>query len=240
MKIQIENNGVKVTVESSEEICNIENISYKMLDLCKSINPGIIQDTSFLKKLKEAPIETKPKEKERDFIRPRLPNNIVDIKDLSIEKAVTENALVRCPDCGQAHCLAIHSDKIYMMRKDYDKNEFGIICEFDSLQSQDFIKACCKKETNRNFYYQDLQKIKFITTSDFAVNDDTEIFCPVCCTSNSFGEWKNAFQNPLEYFETEQLCDACGGEKLEKFIKKSKYYVCDKCGLNEKIKEEAK
>lgn len=239
MKIQIENNGVKVILESSEEVHNIEDISNKMIDLYNSISSGTTQTLS-VNKIEEPFKEIKSEAKDRSIIRPRIPNSIVDIKDLTIEKAVTENALVRCPSCGQAHCLAVHSDKIYMMRKDYDKNEFGIICEFDSLQSQDFIKACCKEETNRNFYYQDLQKIKFITTSDFAVNNDTEIFCPVCCSSNSFSEWKHAYQEPLSFFETEQLCDACGGEKLEKFIKKSKFYVCDKCGLNEPSKKEDK
>lgn len=239
MKMRIENYDIKITVESSEEVCNVEDIYNKMIDLYNSISSGTPQIQS-VNKIEEPLKEVKPKEKDRSIIRPRIPNSIVDIKDLTIEKAVTENALVRCPSCGQAHCLAVHSDKIYMMRKDYDKNEFGIICEFDSLQSQDFIKACCKEETNRNFYYQDLQKIKFITTSDFAVNNDTEIFCPVCCSSNSFSEWKHAYQEPLSFFETEQLCDACGGEKLEKFIKKSKFYVCDKCGLSEPSKKEDK
>lgn len=239
MKMQIENNGVKIILESSKEVYNIKDISNKMIDLYSSISLGSIQTPS-VNKTEEPPKEIKPEKKDRSIIRPRIPNNIVDIKDLTIEKAVTENALVRCPSCGQAHCLAVHSDKIYMMRKDYDKNEFGIICEFDSLQSQDFINVCCKEDTDRNFYYQDLQKIKFITTSDFAVNDDTEIFCPVCCSSNSFSEWKHAYQDPLSFFETEHLCDACGGEKLEKFIKKSKFYVCDKCGLKETINKEDK
>jgi predicted RNA-binding Zn-ribbon protein involved in translation (DUF1610 family) len=237
--MRIENYDIKITIESSEEVCNIEDISNKMIDLYNSINSGITQTPS-VNEIEELPIKVRLEEKDRSIIRPRIPNNVVDIKDLTIEKAITENALVRCPSCGQAHCLAVHSDKIYMMRKDYDKNEFGIICEFDSLQSQDFIKACCKEETNRNFYYQDLQKIKFITTSDFAVNNDTEIFCPVCCSSNSFSEWKHAYQEPLSFFETEHLCDACGGEKLEKFIKKSKFYVCDKCGLNEPSEKEDK
>ena len=146
---------------------------------------------------------------------------------------------MRCPSCGQAHCLAVPSgNHIYLMRRDFKDNEFGIIAEFDSLNSEDFVNVCCKPETDRKDYYQDLQNISFMDNTDFAVNNDTEIFCPVCCHSNTFSSWKDAFENPLSYFETEQLCDACGGEKLEKLIKKHKVYQCDKCGLQTDFKED--
>jgi predicted RNA-binding Zn-ribbon protein involved in translation (DUF1610 family) len=49
--------------------------------------------------------------------------------------------------------------------------------------------------------------------------------------------WKKAFDEPLTFFETEHLCDACGGEKLEKLVKKTKMYQCDKCGLQTPFKE---
>lgn len=180
-----------------------------------------------------------PKKEERPAFRDRLPNSVVDVKDLTIEKAVTENALVRCPKCGQAHCLAVPSNNhIYLMRRDYSKNEFGIIAEFSSLESSEFVNACCKPDTNRNAYFNDLQGFTFVDNADFTVDNDTEIFCPVCCKSDDFREWKKAFNTPLEFFETEHLCDACGGEMLPKMVKGKPYQECDKCKHTTEYKED--
>ena len=174
-------------------------------------------------------------------IRERIPNNVVNIKDLDIKKAVTEEALVRCPVCGQSHIITVNSgNSIYVMRKFYsiDKlDEFRIIAEFDSLNSQDFINMCCKPETNKKAYFEDIQNIKMIDDKDFTVTNQTEIFCPVCCASSDFIEWKKAFNNPLDYFETEHLCDVCGGEVVTQMIKKQKVNKCEKCGYETKYKE---
>ena len=176
-------------------------------------------------------------------IRERIPNNVVDVKKLDIKQAVTEEALVRCPVCGQSHVLAVNSgSRIYVMRKFYSANdntdEFRIIAEFDSLNSQGFIDMCCKPETNKKAYFEDLQQTKMIDDKDFAVTNETEVFCPVCCASSNFIEWKEAFNNPLNYFDTEHLCDACGGEVVTQMIKKQKINKCEKCGHETKYKGE--
>lgn len=246
MKMQIEdNNGIKVAVESPHDTCfmKVGEISEKMRALMAAIySTELTEDCK-----NDEPPKSESVQKmtsvvsfvDRDVIRPRIPNNVVDINDLTIEKAVTENALVRCPYCGQAHCLVVPSDNgVYLMRRDFNDNEFGIVAEFDTLEARDFVNMCCKPETNRKAYYEDLQTMNFFYDTDFAVDNNTEIFCPVCCHSNTFSSWKDAFENPLEYFETEHLCDACGGEKLEKLIKKQKVYECDKCGLQTEFKED--
>lgn len=252
MKIKIENNNVSVIVKANHDYCNKE----QLLDICNKMHDTILSATersdmpianidhdgdihiALLGNQSTVPTTTPP-EKDTMVIRPRIPNNVVDINDLTIEKAVTENALVRCPKCGQAHCLAVPSNShIYLMRRDFKDNEFGIIAEFESTQSQDFLNACCKPETDKQAYYNDLQNFDFAYESDFTVENNTEIFCPVCCVSSTFNLWKDAFENPLDFFETEHLCDACGGEKLEKLIKKHKIYKCDKCGLETNFKEE--
>lgn len=177
-----------------------------------------------------------------DFkIRERIPNNVVDVKDLDIKQAITEKALVRCPHCGQSHILALNSgNRIYVMRKFYAyaaEDEFRIILEFDSLNSHDFLGICCKPETDRKAYFEDIQKTYMKDDKDFAVTNDTEVFCPVCCQSDTFLNWKNAYDNPLEYFETEHLCDACGGETVTKMVKKQKVTKCEKCGHETKYEE---
>lgn len=171
-------------------------------------------------------------------VRDRLPNNVVDVKTLDIKQAVTENALVRCPKCGQAHCLAVHTySKAYLMERDFDANEFNIIAEFDSLTGNGFIDVCCKPDTNRLDYFKDLQNASIITYEDFALNNNTEVFCPVCCESDTFLNWKDAYENPLNYFETEHLCDVCGGEVVTKMVKKQKVNKCEKCGHETPHKE---
>ena len=246
MKIQIDSKEISVTATGiSDKISQKEvmDISGKIYDTIKMIH--CFENKS---ENKAVPVETTPKisvptitSTDSPLIRPRIPNNVVDVKDLTIEKAITENALVRCPHCGQAHVLAVNSgNHIYVMRRFYahaSTDEFRIVAEFDSLNSKDFINMCCKPETDRKAYFEDVQNIKMIDDKDFAANNDTEIFCPVCCKSSTFESWKDAYEHPLAYFETEHLCDACGGEKLEKLIKKTKVYQCDKCGLQTDYKE---
>lgn len=246
MKIRIEDcNGIKVMVESPSDrsLLNVAEISEKMRDIITHMRISeLTKDTDKCVQQPQQNVQAvaSPVSTQRDtnIIRPRIPNNVVDIKDLTIEKAVTENALVRCPHCGQAHALAVTSNnRIYMMRRNYAKNEFGLIVDFESLDSKSFINMCCKPETDRKAYFEDIQKMRFMENADFAVTNDTEVFCPVCCQSSTFMEWKQAYENPLSYFETEHLCDACGGEKIEKLIKERKVYQCDKCGLQTDFKE---
>lgn len=175
-------------------------------------------------------------------LRDRLPNNVVDVKDLDIKQAVTEQALVRCPKCGQSHVLAMKSGNcIYIMRKFYsctgNNDEFRNILELDSTQTDELFSMSCTPDTDKKAYFEDIQNIKMIDDKDFTVTNDTEIFCPVCCESDTFLNWKNAYDNPLNYFETEHLCDACGGETITKMIKKNKINKCEKCGHETPYKE---
>ena len=256
MKLLIENSeGTKIVVKIPTDSLHpnkIIGINNKMIDMLKYISheeiaSDIINTDDNKTKVSTSQNTVKNVVKDTHIIRPRIPNNVVDIKDLTIKQAVTEQALVRCPHCGQSHVLAVNSgENIYMMRKFYNDignnsknitNEFKIIAEFDSLQSEDFVNMCCKPETDRKAYFEDIQTLPEITDKDFTVNNDTEIFCSVCCKSDTFGNWKEAYDNPLQYFETEHLCDACGGEKLEKMIKKTTIYQCEQCGLQSVYKE---
>ena len=232
-KVTLRTKDIKISLSSSESIDSLlDSLTLLYKNCYKSKLNASNNNTDKVCTYKKT-------EPERPAFRDRLPNNVIDVKDLTIKQAIKEKALVRCPSCGQAHCLAVGSgSKVYMMERQYSSNEFGIIAEFDSLSDQDFVNMCCKEDTDKQLYFKDLQALKPLADKDFVVNNDTEIFCPVCHKSNNFEEWKNAFENPLDYFETEHLCDACGGEKLEKLIKKKKVYACDSCGLISDFKEE--
>lgn len=171
--------------------------------------------------------------------RDRLPNNTVDIQSLTIEKAVTENSLVRCPSCGQAHCLAASSGSvIYFMAKNYKTNEFDIVAEYDSVHSDLFIDICMKEDENPIDYFENIRKLPFKKYETLAVENNTEIFCPVCGKSASFIYWKDAFENPLKFFETDNLCDSCGGERVATYIDEAEVLKCEKCGLQVPAKQE--
>lgn len=184
--------------------------------------------------IKEQPKKDIQPARDEFKIRERIPNNIVDIKDLDIKQAVTQQALVRCPHCGQAHVLAVNSgNKVYVMRKFYYTNntdEFKIIAEFDSSNTKGLFNMSCKPDTDKKAYFEDIQKINTIDDKDFAVTNDTEVFCPVCCQSDKFLNWKKAYESPLEFFETQQLCDVCGGEAITKIVKEQKVNKCEVCG----------
>lgn len=247
MKIIIENNGIKATVEMPNYVSDdaTKKVASMVSQLVTDIhNMRITNAVSMADKIvnqEEEKVqqisEAKPPV-ERPAIRNRIPNNVVNIEDLSLKQAVTENALVRCPHCGQAHALIVHDNTgLYLMRKDYAKNEFIVIAEYTN-NDESFMNACCKEDTDRKAYFEDLQGFPELSDiTQFNVTNDSELFCPVCHESNSFSDWKDAYENPLNFFETEQLCDACGGEKLPKLIRKKKVYCCDKCGLISDYKE---
>lgn len=172
-------------------------------------------------------------------IRERIPNNVVDVKTLDVKQAITEKALVRCPHCGQAHALVVHSgSNIYFMERNFEENEFRIILHFDSSNEKQLTGVCYKEDMDKLAYFCDLQSLKEISNDDFVLDNDTEIFCPVCHESNTFESWKRAYEHPLEFFETEQLCDVCGGETVTKVVKEEKMNVCEKCGHETPYKEE--
>lgn len=229
-KDKINSNDTNIIIEQLKNLLSLLMKKENKIESC--------QMTQTLKK-EEVQQTITTNNKDEFKIRERIPNNVIDIKELDIKQAVTEKALVRCPKCGQAHCLAVNSgNKIYVMERDFNKNDFNTIAEFDSFTNKGFIGMCCKPETDKKAYFNDLQNVSVVSYDDFTVNNDTEIFCPVCCESDTFLNWKNAYENPLEYFETEHLCSVCGGEMITKMVKKQKINKCEKCGHETKYKED--
>lgn len=240
IKISIENGEYGISVTLPEKDFVLMNLGVVMGTLKKGLLTIKGEERA-----EEIPVTPQPKKIEAprndEFrIRERIPNNVVDVQTLDVKQAVTEKALVRCPHCGQAHCLAVNAgSKVYLMEKDLKENDFNIITEFDSLTSEDFANVCCNPDTDRLAYFNDLQNVEpFIDNNDFVVNNDSEVFCPVCCESDTFLNWKKAYETPLEFFETEHLCDVCGGETITKVVKKQKINKCEKCGHETPYKED--
>ncbi len=246
MRISIENNGMLVSIDvdahpNKNQALKLFGSMYDMyMDFTHdSENKCNVEPAQEAKEFKPIPVPAAVPYKDDFNIRQRLPNNLVDVKDLDIKQAVTQKALVRCPECGQAHCLAVSSgSKVYLMERDMEHDEFNIIAEFDSLNSEEFVDVCCKPDTDRLAYFKDLQNAEMMDHRDFTADNDTEVFCPVCCKSSKFFDWKKAFEEPLNYFETTELCDVCGGETVVKMHKKNKIVQCECCGYKTDYKEE--
>ena len=242
MQLVLEKGGYKIIFTCKRNLSNaqltgvLEQLSNTLNQLiCDDVPIEAVQENPSPRQV--APAPQIPVAKERPAFRDRLPNNVVDVKDLTVKQAVTENALVRCPECGQAHAIIVKAGvTMYLMRKDYDKNEFIVIAELPADDAKALMGVCCTETTSRLDYFNDLQIFKEKDSGDFAVNNETEIFCPVCQKSNAFIDWKQAFDAPLTYFETEHLCDACGGEVVEKLVKDKTYTHCEKCGLEQVAK----
>ena len=240
-KVKLETKHIKISLSSTKESIDslVESASSLYNHCCGHQEASSV---AFTKEITEECTEevqepTVSSVSEFPTIRKRLPNNVVDIKDLTVKQAIRESALVRCPKCGQAHCLAVSSgSRVYMMERQFSSNEFDIIAEFNSFEDLEFINMCCKEDTDKRLYFQDLQSLKPLADKDFVISNDIEIFCPVCHEFSSFEEWKDAFENPLKYFETEYLCDACGGEMsvLKADDDGSIVYICNKCNHESK------
>lgn len=202
---------------SSEEAVSAVEALYNLISGKESIaqSPKIISNKD---------VQKNP---DNDFsIRDRLPNNAVDVASLDIKQAVTENTLVRCPHCGQAHCLIIYANGIYnMMRKNYDKKEFEIVCE---LEESELENALCPLDRQKE-YFDDLQEMVSVFVKDFVADNETQILCPVCRERDTFIRWKDAYENPLSYSEYDSICDVCGGEVSVKISKGHKVNVCNTC-----------
>lgn len=240
--VSVKNGDYSVIVEVPKEAFNTK--TGMITDaLKKCLNSITEEEIEYLQPIGEQHLQQHKKAIERDNnefkIRERIPNNIVDVKSLDVKQAITEKALVRCPHCGQAHALVVHSgSNIYFMERNFDKDEFNIIFQFDSSNEKQLTGMCCKEDMDKLAYFYDLQSLKAISDDDFVLDNTTELFCPVCHTSNTFEDWKNAYEHPLNYFETEHLCDVCGGETVTKVVKENKINKCEKCGYETDYKEE--
>ncbi len=57
------------------------------------------------------------------------------------------------------------------------------------------------------------------------------VVCPVCDQPNISVSWKEAWDNPMKYFEADNLCH-CGGELWMDQVEGTPQYafICEKCG----------
>lgn len=238
VEISIKNiNKNSILVDS--ELNSVVKIIEILRDFNGEIRTGltnIIKDT----KQEEKEIKTKDvKDNERPVVRERIPNK-VDLSDYEIKSAVTTEPMIRCPCCGQSSKAIVHIDnEFYYLRKSKNKNKET----FDTImvmQSEEEVNNIIKPEDSDILdYHHDIMDIKIpskLKNTDLNVDNNTELLCPICNETKKFNEWVDAYNNPLDYFETDMLCDICGGEAVEKINKdKTKVIICECCGYEKPV-----
>lgn len=242
MKIHILKNGNEFNVEVGDNVTNTEMLSFISSLFDKTITESAPVEAEASTGDSETFAEhygcqpaPRPSERDTFSFRERLPNNVVDIGALDIKQAVSENALVRCPKCGQNHAIVLRDkNKLYLMRRSYAVGEFGIVMEVDNVP-EDIGKICCGGDSpeEKLTYFHSVQSLNLQDDKDFSVTNETEIFCPVCKESSPFMQWKDAHEHKEHYFEFEHVCGVCGGECImdAKEEKDGKgLVVCTKCG----------
>ena len=185
--------------------------------------------------------------KDRPAVRKRLPNASVDLSKLDVKKAITEEALIRCPECGQSHAVITPGPgcSLLMIRnhvgieywdKPPVKSEFLYLY---SLDTQEDIDNVMKPEDAKEIdYYNDLQNAARLNTEkDCIVNDDTFLTCPVCHMENIFQNWKKAWKFPEEFFESNP-CPVCGKEITRVHKSDGDIMQCENpnCGFHVEVK----
>lgn len=175
------------------------------------------------------------KNEERSLVKDRLPNTI-DLSELEIKKAVTEEPMIRCSTCGQSNkaIIIINKDHNYYMQKRMVNNKESYITLLD-MKDSDVDGMCKPSEASISDYTKDIDDLKVpkaLKDVDINVDVNTEILCPICGAQDTFNNWAEAFKHPLEYgFETELLCDMCGQEAADIIQKDNKHVIrCESCG----------
>lgn len=215
-----------------------------ILDVIKYYSGQVPEDTHTDNKI--VPItqkQTQTQSSDRPVIRERIPNQI-DLAELDIKKAITEEPQLRCPDCGQTDLiLVVLEDKCYLMRKEDSKYE--ILNTYDNLDKARGIIKPARPETAKasikDFHddiygYRIPKKYKGL---NLAVNAESNILCPVCGQIHPLKTWIDAFNDPIKYgFEYENICNICGGEMIDT-INENKETVlkCESCGQIKKGNE---
>ncbi len=235
MKLSIQQGNTTFSLELDSNYSSNDKDTIK--DLIAFISKEIFGYKESTPTITQAIQKSLPKERTTFRIRDRLPNYVVNLEDLTIKQAVTKSALVRCPHCGQAHAIMLSDNHMmYVMRRNFGTNEFETVASFDETDSKqvmdDYIASDTTPESKLTFFLK-LQQLFPQENKDFGVDNDTEIFCPVCCRSDSFYNWKDAYENKQKYFEHQYVCNVCGGEcdiDMSRQENGKDLVICEDCG----------
>ncbi len=174
-----------------------------------------------------------PEYKEREVVRPRLPNFDKKRETLTLveggkrvevqlnEIGQTKQAsYFRCPDCGQSAIVSVD----------------GIIA-FRVLDGDlEVVKTGTGIDIN-NYVYKNTEGDDSYPVVQLAADENTEGFCPKCLSTSKLLKWFAAWEDPLSFFEFEHPCAMCGAETVTTMQEGTEYRLCEnkECGYKQKI-----
>lgn len=147
-------------------------------------------------------------------IRDRLPNrhsNEVDLASLNVQTGTsTAHSHFRCPDCGQSAVLYANGQPVVR----------------DIVNGQDCFSVDFDKNSSLQLSYEHAcqnsgEQVRFM------VGEGLESECPSCGGVHPTQTFVDAYYNPLNYFETEDLCPLCGKELLLETSSGTTYLSCE-------------
>jgi len=236
IKIEYEKDKFAISIKDSSGLDSILIDSViKIIDKLKDSNTVSEQEPN---NIIEMPTK-QPEIKDKSMVRNRLPNEI-DLSKYNIKNAKRSEPMIRCPNCGQASKVIVLNvdNQNYLMRVTHENHEshFELVI---SLSDEKINDICKPEDADIMDYHKDIMNIKASSkfkNLDLNVNGYTELLCPVCKEKHIFTEWTNAFQYPLQFnFETENLCEVCGGEMIEIVQKGKKIMKCESCGFEQPV-----
>lgn len=133
---------------------------------------------------------------------------------------------LRCPNCAQHLAIRVETDTknmLFVLR--YGEYEKAVKDEIDFVEDDmpSFLEALDKVETEPLSFER--------------ANSNVNVTCPYCGNKTEGDTaWKDAFDNPYNYFEYDVLCDKCGGEVFPNLIRNKEtdevreVMMCERCG----------
>ena len=244
MKVSYSDDRLKFSIEASDEnklddIVKLiaafgSNKSYISKENVEKFMESLDLDKSSTELTYKEHINPEILNKDRPVVRKRLPNEI-DLNDFDVQKAVTEEPGMTCPNCYQSSFLIVKTGvNSYYMRRT-DASGYEVVCEFSNEEEISGMRFKGFETASITDYKSDIYKIKVSKSfkdKDIGININTEIMCPICGAIKKANEWMKCNKNPSEYgCYYDNPCIICGGETVEKILKNKQIKrTCEDCG----------
>jgi hypothetical protein len=140
--------------------------------------------------------------------------------------------MIRCPNCGQAHSMTVeYKGDVYLVKLNEEMTEQtlfvnGVPADGKNPKREEWIKQFEKIPVDTVVKCDECHEVK--TTVQRVVKDGD--MTTEKLKHNTIKDWLDAFEDPLKFFEMEQLCH-CGGELWMDHIPGTTQYgfVCEEC-----------
>lgn len=133
--------------------------------------------------------------------------------------------MFRCPKCAKVHKLKLVGVD-YAILPTTDMDEFWLVREpfYTGNLAKAFMNMLIKMDL-------DPERAGYNEKGELVIQPSTACKCSFCDHEDAFDVFLDAWQNPINYFDAENLCH-CGTELWMDRVPKGRGYgmVCERCG----------